>query len=161
MGLTGLGKGSFYYPFLTPGLIPDSVTISHSCSFIKSNLLVLRSQLFLSIPTLCNFELSCNKIPHLLVIPFSGISISLFYPRASNHQLLTSLSSPVPSAAGNSCDHSPDCSGLHSPFPLFSPSCLREGIRWRTQVALTNSPSKQSSKKLKVRHMKKFVIVLT
>lgn len=76
MGLTDLGKGSFYHPPLPTALIPDSVTISHRCSFIKSNLLALRPQLLLSILILCNIKPSCNKIPHLLV-PFSDISISI------------------------------------------------------------------------------------
>lgn len=143
--------------FLLP--IPDSVTISQSCSLVKSDLLALRPQLLLSIPIPCHFKLSCNKIPHLPVILFSGIAVS--NPRSSSQQLLTSLSSPVPIAAGNSCGHSPGCSDLQSPFLLCPPSCLRRGFRWRTQVAFTNNPSKQSSKEIKAGQMKKLVIVLT
>lgn len=157
-GVNRPGKRLFLLP--TPPLIPDSVTVSGSCSFIKFNLLALRPQLLLSIPIQCDFEPSCNKIPRLLVIPFPGIPISMSSLRASNQQLLTSLSSHVPIAAGNCYDHSPGCSGLQSPFLLCSPSCLRRGFRWRTQVAFTNNPSKQISKEIKVGHMKNFVIVL-
>lgn len=133
MGLTGLGKGSFYYPPLTSALIPDSVTVSHSCPFVKSNLLALRPQLLLSIPTLCNFKLSCNKIPCFLVIPSSGISISVSDSRASNHQLLTSLSF-VPTAAGNSCDHSPGCSDLQEGFQMEDTACIyQQSIQTKLQ----------------------------
>lgn len=152
MGLTDLEKGLFYYPSLTPSLIPDSVIISHSCSSIKSNL-TLRPQLLLSIPALCNFKLSRNKIPHLLVIPFQCPTQEL--PTTSYSPAFLSLCPLLLATAVTTA-----LAALTCPFLLCFPSCLRRGFRWRTQVAFTNNPSKQSSKEIKVGHMKKFVIVL-
>lgn len=151
MGLTGLGKASFYYPSLTTALIPDSVTISHSFSCIKSNLLAVRPQLLLSIPIRVILSSLEMKPPSSYYPIFKHVHLNL---------LPKSFQPPVTHQPFFPCAHccwqqlSPDCSDLQSPFLLCSPSCLKRGFRWRTQVTFTNNTSKQSSKEIKVGHMK-------